>query len=95
MPAFPADATTITSRSIAYFTAAASAASGLPGWLRLTLMIRAPASTAYRIPAAIRPGLAEPFALTRIGITRQPQQCPAIPIWLLPRAAITLATREP
>ena len=29
--------------------------------------------------------------LTRIGITRQRQQCPAIPSLLLPRAAITLA----
>ena len=58
-------------------------------------MIRAPWSTAYVIPAAIRAGLAEPFALTRIGITRHPQQCPAIPISLLPRAAITLATRDP
>ena len=58
-------------------------------------MIRAPAIDRIRIPAAIRPGLAEPLALTRIGITRQPQQCPAIPIWLFPRAAITLATREP
>ena len=58
-------------------------------------MMRAPWSTAYLMPVAIRAGLAEPFALTRIGITRQPQQCPAIPIWLLPRAAITLATRDP
>ena len=41
------------------------------------------------------PGLADPFELTRIGITRQLQQWPAIPIWLLPRAAITLATRDP
>ena len=31
LPAFPADATTITSRSIAYFTAAASAAVRVPG----------------------------------------------------------------
>ena len=40
-------------------------------------------------------GLAEPLELTRIGITRHPQQCPAIPISLFPRAAITLATRDP
>ena len=47
------------------------------------------------IPAAIRAALTEPLALTRIGMIRQPQQWPAMPISLFPRAAITLATRVP
>ncbi len=58
-------------------------------------MIRAPCSTAQMIPVAIRSALTEPPAVTRTGMIRQRQQCPAMPIPLLPRAAITLATRVP
>ena len=54
----------------------------------------APCSTAYMIPAAIRCGLTAPPE-TRIGMILQPQQWPAMPIPLLPRAAITLATCVP
>ena len=55
----------------------------------------APCSTAYEIPDAIRCGFTEPPPETRIGMTLQPQQWPAMPTPLLPRAAITLATCVP
>ncbi len=58
-------------------------------------MTRAPCSTAQTIPAAILSALAPPPAVTRTGITRHPQQWPAMPMRLFPRAASTLATRVP
>jgi len=74
LPPFPADATTSTPFSWAYSIAPSSFSSATL-LTRLTLMIRAPWSTAQRIPAAMFPATAPSCpAATRTGMIEQCQQ---------------------
>src|SRR5215211_8004866 len=75
-PVFPAEATTSTPFDTAYATASPTVRSGAGplSCTKPTLMIRAPRSTAQRMPAAMRVSSVSCDVPTRTGMSRHCQQ---------------------